>query len=293
MAGIAAELALPDVECARRGFEKSAATFARASVVHDEARRRLLDRLAFVRLEPQTVIDLGCGHGAGALELARTYPNAGLIAIDTSRAMLGVAAERLGMLERSAVAVAARADAACLPLRSQSVDLILANLILPWSAPHGLFAEAARVLAPGGLLLFSTLGPDTLAEVRRAWARVDDGLHVHAFFDMHDIGDLAVRSGLAEPVLDVDRIELSYRDVPSLVRDLRASGATNVAAGRRKTLTGCARWRGFEAALASGAANDRFGVTVELILGQAWGAARGQSGGSEVTIPAQGIPIRH
>ncbi len=179
----------------------------------------------------------------------------------------------------AATATAARiavvgGDAERLPLATGSVQLVLANLVLPWCKPQNLFAEAARVLEAGGLLLFATLGPDSLQEVRRAWGAVDDRLHVHAAFDMHDLGDLALAAGLGEPVLDVDRIELTYAQPSALVRDLRAWGAVNVAAGRRRELTGRQRWRGFERHLGAVTRNGRFAVTVELVLGLAWGSGK-------------------
>jgi malonyl-CoA O-methyltransferase len=106
---------------------------------------------------------------------------------------------------------------------------------------------------------------------------------------MHDVGDMALAAGLAEPVLDVDRLAVTYPDVSGLVRDLRAMGAVNVAGARRRGLTGHDRWRQFEAGL--GSAQGRFAVTVELILGQAWG--RGPRGGSgEVPVPIARIKRR-
>src|SRR5262249_29611247 len=150
---------------------------------------------------------------------------------------------------------------------SHCVDLLFANLVLPWCRPDVAFAEAARVLSLGGVLTFATLGPDSLAEVRRAFAAVDAGIHVHAAFDVHDLGDLAVQAGLAEPVLDVDRLTVTYAEPAALWRDLKAVAAANVAGGRRRALTGRARWRRFEHALRPGQ-GQRFSVTVELILGQ-------------------------
>ena len=119
-------------------------------------------------------------------------------------------------------AAAITGDAEHLPLRDGSIELIFANLLLPWCDPGEVFREASRVLRNGGLLLFTTVGPDTLGEVRQAWSEVDDGLHVHGFADMHDLGDLANRAGLAEPVLDIDRLTVTYPDVGGLVSDLRA-----------------------------------------------------------------------
>jgi malonyl-CoA O-methyltransferase len=275
------EDALPEKGAARRAFEK-ARNFDSACFVHDEARARLLARLPLLRLDPRIVVDLGCATGRGASALASHYGNAHVLAVDSSMAML-----------RSAAASAARSiavlggDAEALPLRAGSVDLVLASLVLPWCRPDRLFAEAARVLATGGAFLFATLGPDSLQQVRTAFASVDDRIHVHAAFDMHDLGDLATAAGLAEPVLDVDKLEVTYADVASLVRDLRAVGGVNVALGRRRALTGRRRWGRFVERLPRGA-DGRFAVTVELILGQAWGAAPRPSQ-AEIRIPIERI----
>jgi malonyl-CoA O-methyltransferase len=184
-------------------------------------------------------------------------------------------------------------DAERWPLRAQVADLVLANLVLPSCRPDRVFGEAARVLAAGGAFVFATLGPDSLTEVRQAFAAVDDALHVHAAFDLHDLGDLALAAGLSEPVLDVDRLEVTYPDLATLVRDLRATGAINTAPARRKGLTGRRRWQAFERALLP-ARGGRLAVTLELILGIAWG--RGEVGrrapSGEVAIPVGRIGRR-
>ena len=256
--------ALPEKRAARRAFDR-ARNFDAACFVHDEARTRLLERLDLVRLEPRVVVDLGCATARGANALASRYTSARVLAVDSSLGMLRSAAANAA----AAVAVVA-GDAERLPLQSHCAELVLANLVLPWCRPERVFAEAARVLTAGGAVLFATLGPDSLQEVRTAFAAADSCIHVHAAFDMHDLGDLALAAGLAEPVLDVDRLEVTYTDVGALVRDLRAVGAVNVAGGRRRTLTGRERWRRFDAGLSR--ARGRFSVTVELILGQAFGS---------------------
>jgi malonyl-CoA O-methyltransferase len=273
-----AEAALPNARAARRAFDR-AAGFDAAAAVHDETRRRLFERLALTRLEPRIAVDLGAATARGSVELAGRYPDARVLALDTSLGMLRAAQSRTP--STAAIALIC-ADAHALPLGPGSAQLVFANLVLPWCLPHTVFAEAARVLGEGGLFAFATLGPDTLAEIRRAWAAVDDSIHVHAFFDMHDLGDLALAAGLTEPVLDVDRIEVSYADLAALVRDLRACGAVNVAAGRRRSLTGARRWAAFEARLRGSLGGARLTVTLEVVFGQAWGrgpqAVRGASG---------------
>jgi malonyl-CoA O-methyltransferase len=292
VARLSAEQALPSAQAALRSFERASRTFAAACPVHDEARRRLLERLPWMRIEPRTIVDLGCALGAGAQALAASYPAARVIALDRSPAMLDAAA-RLRPETRSVDFFVA--DAAQLALPTASVDLVFANLLLPWCPQEAVFEEVARVLAEGGLFLFSTLGPDTLQEVRRAWAATDDQIHVHGCFDMHDLGDLAASQGLLEPVLDVDRIELTYRDVASMVADLRGCGATNIAAGRRRTLTGPRRWAAFEQALLAARRAGRISLTVELILGQAWGSGRARpapDSDREFSVPVDNIRRR-
>lgn len=281
-----ADAALPDPRAARRAFDRAAATFASASFLHDEARERLLGRLDWLRITPAVIADLGSGLGAGARRLEALYPQARLLRLDASVAMLRAA--------RAGGAVPIAGDVEQLPFKSGAIDLSFANMVLPWSRPERFFGEAARTLTNGGLLLFTTLGPDSLEQLRRAWAAVDDEVHLHAFFDMHDLGDLAVAAGLAEPVVDVDRIELSYRDADSVIRDLRCCGAVNVAAGRRRSLTGRRRWTAFERELESGRRGAHLPVTIELVLGHAWGTGRGRSrplGPRRAAFPAEAVGV--
>jgi malonyl-CoA O-methyltransferase len=274
--------ALPEKRAARRAFDR-ARGFESACFIHDEARQRLVDRLELVRLEPQVVVDLGCATARAAIALAGRYPAARVLAVDSSLGMLRSAAANAPQ-----VAVVG-GDAEGLPLRSHCADLVLANLLLPWCRPDLVFAETARVLTEGGAFLFATLGPDSLHELRTAFAAVDSSIHVHAAFDMHDLGDLVLAAGLAEPVLDVDRLVVTYSDLRGLVRDLRSLGAVNVAGGRRRGLTGAERWRRFEARLLP--QEGRLAVTVELILGQAWGRGP-RPGRGEVTVPIDRIRRR-
>jgi malonyl-CoA O-methyltransferase len=285
----AAEQALPEAAGNRRRFDRAAPTFHSASFLHDEARLRLLERLDGLRVTGGTLVDLGSGLGQGAAQLSEQYPQARVLAVDTSP----------GMLRHSAAGEASlvAGDAAQLPLPDRSVDLMFANLVLPWCRPDLLFAEARRVLTADGVLLFSTFGPDTLQELRRAWARDDPAIHVHAFFDVQMLGDLAVAAGLEEPVLDVDRISVSYQELSGVIRDLRALGATNGALGRRRGLTGRGRWQRFVESLwrdQGEGSTGRLSLTVELIMGQAFGsnsASRtGRSG--EVVIPLSELGTR-
>lgn len=282
----AAELALPESTSSRRRFARAARSFASASFIHDEARRRLFERLDGLRVEPGLIVDLGAALGSSAAELVRRFPDATVVACDSSPEML----ERCvaGSFRKLA------GNAEQLPFPDRSVDLIFANLVLPWARPDALFAEGRRVLKQSGVLVFSTLGPDTLGELRQAWARADDAVHVHAFFDGQILGDLLLGAGLEEPVLDVDRLKVSYSELSSVIRDLRACGGTNTAGGRRRGLMGRRRWQKFVEALwrDQGEGRDgRLSLTVELIFGQAFGsgAASMVQDSGEVLFPVDRI----
>src|ERR1700675_3643578 len=224
-----------DTSRVRRSFDRAAATYDAAAVLHAEVRDNLLSRLDLMALAPRVVVDAGAGTGHTSRALIRRYPKALVIAFDSSPRMLQAAGRRQSWLRRFARVCA---DAECLPLADGSADLILSNLMLQWCNPTQVFAEFRRALAPHGLLTFTTLGPDTLRELRGAWAEVDSRTHVHQFIDMHDLGDALVRGGFASPVLDVERYTLTYTDVRRIAADLKATGARNATVGRAKGLTG-------------------------------------------------------
>src|SRR5271163_121494 len=210
----------------RRSFDRAAKTYDAAAVLHAEVRENLLQRLQLVTLVPGVVLDAGAGTGFGSRALKRLYPKALVVGLDSSLQMLKVAAKQQSWL-RPFDRVCG--DAQALPLAEGSVDLLVSNLMLQWCDPDAVFAEFRRVLKPQGLLTFSAFGPDTLRELRSAWAEVDSHSHVHQFIDMHDLGDALIRSGFASPVLDVERLTLKYLDVRAVAADLKATGARNAA----------------------------------------------------------------
>jgi|TARA_B110000263_G_C15215502_1_gene467337 malonyl-CoA O-methyltransferase len=263
-------IGLPDRRAALTGFSRAASTFDDMDVIHSEARSRMLDRLPFFELKPRRVLDLGSATGKGTAELAALYPAAQVIAVELSMPMAGRTRSRCVSLAGVTSLVG---DAEQLPLLDDTVDLIFANLVLPWCDPQVVFQEAARVLCDGGLMVFTTVGPDTLQEIRRAWTEIDDNVHVHGFVDMHDLGDIAARAGLTEPVMDVDRLRLTYSRQERLFEDLKATGATNAAFGRRLQLTSTGRWKSFCAQLEACRVEGRLSISVELIFGLVWGLA--------------------
>jgi malonyl-CoA O-methyltransferase len=254
----------------RRSFDRAARTYDDAAVLHAEVREDLLQRLQLVTLVPHVVLDAGAGTGHASRTLKRLYPKARVLALDSSLQMLKLAAKQQSWLrpfERVC------ADAELLPLPDGSVDLIVSNLMLQWCNPDAVFAEFRRVLKPSGLLSFSTLGPDTLRELRTAWGQIDAHTHVHQFIDMHDLGDALVRNGFAAPVLDVERLTLQYLNVRKVAADLKATGAHNSTAARARGLTSPRKFAAMQGAYEEFRQDGRLPATYEVVFAHAWAPA--------------------
>ena len=252
-----------------RAFERASAGYDRHAVIAATARTEMLARLELLAFTPAVVLDLGTGTGHGARALKDRWPSAQVLALDLAAGMLREARARRSWRRRFALV---RADAARLPFASGSVDLVFSNLLLPWSVDlDAQLVELGRVLTPRGYVSFSTLGPDTLRELRSAWGAVDGAEHVHPFFDMHDVGDALVRAGFADPVMDVDRYTLTYADVGALVGELRGLGAGNALDDRARGLGVGGRRARLEAEYARFKTLDgRLPASCEVIYGQAW-----------------------
>jgi malonyl-CoA O-methyltransferase len=271
----------------RRAFERAAGTYDSAAVLQREVGQRMAERLGIVRLDPSAILDAGCGTGEALGELHARYPRARLVGLDLAYPMLQAAGRRdlasrtdtRPLVRRLLGAFAAQArhpalvcgDVCRLPLGARSIDLVWSNLTLQWvdELPAAL-AEFHRVLNVGGLLTFTTFGPDTLGELRRAFAAADASAHVNRFLDMHDVGDMLVQAGFADPVMDMEMITMTYADAGALMRDLKAIGAQNARIDRRRGLTGRHRWQRMLAALEECRRNGRLQASFEVIYGHAW-----------------------
>lgn len=259
----------------RRAFDRAATTYDGAAVLQREIGARLAGHLDPIRLAPARVLDLGCGTGHAFEELKRRYPGAHLVGLDLAPAMLHLARERFPWWKRALAGAPALAcgDAERLPLANASVQLVHSNLALQWCDPARVFAEAARVLEVGGLIAFSTFGPDTLKELRAAFAEADGAPHVNEFADMHDLGDALVAAGFADPVMEMETVQLEYSSAVAVARELKALGAVNSLPGRARGLPGRARWRRMEQAYEKHRRDGHLPATFEVLYGHAWKVA--------------------
>lgn len=277
----------------RAAFDRAGATYEAAAVLQSRVAEELLGRLAPFDFHPRVILDLGAGTGRITAELKRRYRRARVIALDLAPGMLRQAARHQRLFRRFERVCA---DAARLPLGPASVDIVFSSLMLQWCEPlDEVFAEVRRVLTPQGFFAFSTFGPDTLKELRSAWAEADAYSHVNRFLDAHDIGHALMRSGLQEPVLDVDRIQLTYGDGMALMRDLKSLGARNSTAGRPRSLIGRGRLQRVLCAYDAFRKDGRLPATYEIVYGAAWGGAgrpTTSTADGEVKIPASRIRRR-
>jgi malonyl-CoA O-methyltransferase len=231
----------------------------------------LMEHLQPVRMQPTRILDVGAGTGICSRLLSRQYASARLIALDCSPSMLALGRSPWPRWIRKRVSVCA--DAQHLPLEDRSIDLLVSSLMLQSCAqPERMLAEFHRVLAPGGLLMLASLGPDTLWQLRESWKAVDAHVHVHAFIDMHDLGDALQRAGFQDVVMDTERFTRHYQDVRALASELQALGSANAAHGCHKGLTTPARFARMAAAYEAFRNGNGVPASYEVVFGHAWRA---------------------
>jgi len=275
---------LPEKSMARRSFEAAAATYDQAAVLQREVGRRLLQRLDLMKIKPLRILDLGTGTGQCLPGLFARFRSAEVVGLDIAWSMLARARKHGRWLRRPRCVCG---DAERLPFGSGRFDLVFSNLTLQWCTDlEATFAELQRILRPGGLLLFTTLGPDTLRELRDSWRSVDGYSHVNGFLDMHDVGDELVRSRFSDPVMDVERLTLTYADVWKLMRELKQLGAHNVTAGRQRGLTGKAHIRRLVEAYECYRRDGVLPASYEIVHGHAWATS------DEISVPLDRITRR-
>ncbi len=255
----------------RQAFNRAAPHYDEAAVLQHEIAERLLDRLDFLRVSPEQIYDIGAGTGYLSRGLAARYSDAHITSLDLAHGMSQQARQNFDTgdaLRQSVVC----GDAEALPLATDSSDMLFSSSTIQWCNDlKQAFEEFSRVLKPEGLIMFSTFGPDTLKELRQSWAEVDDEVHVNAFIDMHDIGDIMKDTGFKMVILDTEDITLTYETVTALMKDLKMIGAHNVNSGRSRVLTSPAKIKKLMAAYEKFRDDDgRLPATYEVVYGHAW-----------------------
>jgi malonyl-CoA O-methyltransferase len=252
----------------RRAFDRAADSYDDAAVLQKEVCSRLLEKLEYIKLSPQRILDAGVGTGEAVAPLMKRYKKSRLIALDLSERMLAKATAYGSLLRRPDLVCA---DIEQLPFREDSFELIFSSLTLQWcNDMQATVEDILRVLKPGGLLLFSTFGPDTLKELRACWSRIDDAVHVNEFSDMHDVGDALLQAGFADPVMEAEIITLNYESIDKLMADLRAIGANATAEGGRSGLTAPSVLTRLRQAYESYRVNQLLPASYEVVYGHAW-----------------------
>ncbi len=275
-------------------FSRSAEGYEEHAVLQRTVAKRLLERLSLVNIQPRVIVDAGSGSGGAARRLTKIYRNAQILQLDLSHEML----HRSNLLEPWFFS---RQQFICgdiekLPLRKHSVELFFSNLMLQWCNDlDEAFFCIKNALSKGGLFLFTTLGPDTLKELRSSWAEVDDDVHVSTFIDMHDVGDALVRAGFVEPVMDIEHITMTYTDCFSLMKDLKLLGANNSNVERFRGLTGQNKMKKMVSAYEKFRTEGRLPLSYEIVYGHAWTPVQDPTPGPQdnaVYFPVSSLKMR-
>jgi malonyl-CoA O-methyltransferase len=261
----------------RRAFERAAAGYDAHAVLQREISDRLMQRLDYLKLAPSLILDAGCGTGYGARQLTRCFPDAELLAVDLAPAMLRLARGETSWWKRPWQNLKKPApgyvcgDLENLPLKASSVDFVWSSLAFQWAGDlAATLRELYRIQKPGGAILFSTFGPDTLKELRAAFTVVDARPHVSRFTDMHDIGDMLVHAGYQNPVMEMEHITLTYETLKALMQDLKRIGAHNAAMDRSRGMLGRGAWQQVEQGYEHYRLDGRLPATYEVVYGHAW-----------------------
>ena len=266
-----------DKKQVRRAFSRAARDYDAAAVLQREVCTRMLEKLDIVKLQPARVLDVGSGTGWGTRQLGGRYPKAEVTALDIAIGMLQHARGTSGWWQKLFAEKRESylcADVEALPIASGSVDMVWSNLALQWCNDlPATFVELRRVLKVEGLLMFSSFGVDTLQELRIAFDGVDGHNHVNRFADMHDIGDMLVAAGFADPVMEMERLTLTYDDVRAVMQDLKSIGAHNATSGRAQGMMGKAAWQRVTENYEKLRRNGKLPATFEIIYGHAWNPA--------------------
>lgn len=271
----------------RRAFDRASNSYDDAAVLQKEVCIRLLEKLDYIKLSPHTILDAGVGTGEAVTPLMKRYKKSRLVALDLSERMLAKARQHEGLLRKPEQVCA---DIEHLPFSDDSFELIFSSLTLQWCNDlQTTLKDLLRILSPGGLLLFTTFGPDTLKELRACWQQVDDAVHVNQFTDMHDIGDGLLQAGFADPVMESETITVNYTSVDKLMADLRAIGANVTAEGSRAGLTAPSVLNRLRQAYDAYRTGTLLPASYEVVYGHAWKLTDNPSQRRDLNVDITGL----
>jgi malonyl-CoA O-methyltransferase len=255
-----------------QNFNRAAASYEEYALMQQEIGTQLLQRLAYTKIMPENILDLGCGTGFFTRKLANLYPESKVLGIDFAPNMIEQAKEKIDENNLTNTFVSFKCeDAEKTTLADQSIDLIFSNLLFPCCDIPKLLKECFRLLKPKGLLLFTALGPDTLYELNQSWKKVDKFKHVHPFTDMHNLGDALLKQGFKDPVMDRDYVTATFSEVIDLIQGLKLSGAQNANLNRRPGLFSSSNLEKVIEHYESFRNDDHLlPATFEVLYGQAW-----------------------
>jgi len=255
-----------------KSFSNAADTYNSVAFLQKEVANRLIERLDLVTMQPDSILDVGSGTGYCGKLIEQRYKSSQVYSLDIAHGMLCYAKQSQGFFQKlRSNKQFICGDAESLPVKNESMDMLVSSLAIQWVADlEKTFRQFRSTLKPGGLLMFSSMGPDTLKELRQAWAAVDDYVHVSAFFDMHDVGDALMRAGFSDPVMDVETITLTYDTVDVLMSDLKALGSRNATKGRTKGLMGKNKIQQMKNVYEKFRQDGLLPATYEVVYGHAW-----------------------
>ncbi|MFO1258037.1 MAG: malonyl-ACP O-methyltransferase BioC [Gammaproteobacteria bacterium] len=264
--------AILDIKAIAHNFSNAAKSYDAHACFQQEAALRLTDRLDWFKCTPNRILDIGSGTGLLTALLKKRYPKAQIVGLDLAIGMTRYAESKFKpkfWAPKHYHFVCGNAHQ--LPLRPHQFDLVVSNCALQWCQPLSVFKEIKKAIKPNGLFLFTTLGPDTLYELKNSFRGIDNYEHVHPFVDMHDIGDLLLNAGFNDPVMDAERLTLTYPNIKDLCLELKHTGATNIHQARSSGLMSRSKWQQLKQQYDKFLTTDKqYPATFEIIYGHAF-----------------------
>ncbi|HEU4457957.1 MAG TPA: methyltransferase domain-containing protein [Methylibium sp.] len=273
---------------------RRAARAGEAPWLHREIARRMTERLGWIKRRPARVLDWWSVQGGSLAALREALPRSRIDAVEPSAALRDAARAMRRSPWWSMRRWTQEAGDAWLEGEAPAdgaAQLLWSNMALHWAPdPAALFARWRRALAVDGFVMFSCFGPDTLRELRTLHRHRGWGASGHGFIDMHDLGDMLVAAGFADPVMDMEALQLHWADAASMLAELRTLGG-NAAATRFAGLR-TPRWRrGFVEATAAtlAGADGRPALGFEIVYGHAFVPAARLKVEPEVRVSADAL----